>query len=280
MSFEIFCEDLEQVLMLIEQGIQERQTYDNALENEIMKKGSKIPKIVLSKILDATKILLTPSKHIERFIVVTGIDKSGKETQCFNPENIRGVTSINDYLSRRSHRVLKISLPSYNTLLGSLIASYLKRKNKGIQLRGQISREYAWVLWSLDRAQYNSQIVEWIEGGPRHVALSKRWLESNVAYQVVNKIDEKRILSFERNIVKPDYIFIIDIPVSVVFERIKNSKERMDRYEDRELLEKVRKIFLNLHRFYPYGKIFVLNGLQAPERVNIEILEKLRDLGF
>jgi len=280
MPIEVPAEDLQQVLKLIEEEIASEKISIFLLERKIRIKGKNIPNEILNDMINATKYLVAPSEPVlGKFLVITGIDKSGKETQCFNPKRIKGVLSIYDFLIGLSYKVLKVSLPSYETNLGALVASYLKKESNVI-IKGELSKDYAWILWSLDRAQHNGAIIEWLNDDPDNVVLSKRWLESNVVYQKANGIDEKRISNLEENMVKQGYTFIIDLPVDTALKRIDGLECKEDLYEDAIFLEKVRKLFLNLKDYYPFGKIFAVDGMDPPDVVNKQILDILKELGF
>ncbi|MGQ9469348.1 MAG: dTMP kinase [Nitrososphaerales archaeon] len=280
MPIEVPAEDLQQVLKLIEEEATSEQIALYLLERKIRIKGKKIPAEILNDIVKATGNLVNlPESVTGKFIVVTGIDRAGKETQCFNPKRIEGVLSIYDFLTQSSYKVKKVSLPSYDTNLGALVASYLKKESNVI-IKGELSKDYAWILWSLDRAQHNDAIVEWLKYDQKNIVLSKRWLESNVVYQKANDIDEKRILSLERNLAKQDYTFVIDLPADMALKRIDKIESGKDIYEDVIFLEKVRKLFLNLQDYYSFGKAFIVNGMNSPDVVNKQILDKLRELGF
>jgi thymidylate kinase len=147
-------------------------------------------------------------------------------------------------------------------------------------IKGELSKDYAWILWSLDRAQHNNEILEWLKDDPKNIVLSKRWLESNIIYQKANEIDEKRILNLEKNVIEQDYTFIIDLPADIAIKRIDKLDSKEDLYEDVIFLEKVRKLFLNLQEYYHFGKTFTINGMNPPSVVNKEFLDLLRELGF
>lgn len=280
MPIEVSAKDLQQVLKLIEEEVKPEKISPILFERKIRIKGKNIPAEILNDIVKGVKNLVAPLKPVlGKFLVVSGIDKSGKETQCFNPKRIEGVLSIYDYLTQSSHKVKKVSLPSYDTNLGALVASYLKRESN-IIIKGELSKDYAWILWSLDRAQHNDVIVDWLKTSSKNVVLSRRWLESNVAYQKANDVDVKRILDLEKNIIKQDYTFVIDLPAEIAIKRVDKIESEKDLYEDVAFMEKVRKLFLNLQEYYPFGKAFIINGANPLHVVNKQILDLLRELGF
>lgn len=275
MSKEVPAEDLQRVLEFIEDRVSSEAVSSPLLEEGIRMKAGGIPKDLLEEIIKAAKALLIPIGPIlGKFLVVTGIDRSGKETQCFNPFGVEGVVPIYDALTDWSYEVLRISLPSYETSLGSLVGAYLKRRTD-VVIKGEISKSHAWILWSLDRAQHHDAIAGWLRKGRRRIILSKRWTESNVAYQKPQGVNEKRILSLERHITKQDYTIILDLPPKVALQRVEGAR---DVYENITLLEEVRQIFAELPKYYPFGKTFIVNGARPPQEVNNQTLNLLKEL--
>jgi thymidylate kinase len=283
MLIRLHASDLEQLLRLLEEENQNQNTkrYRIRLEEKIANMHLNIPKKILKEFIKISEILVTPPRvNVGKMIVVTGLDKSGKETQALNPERNPRITSIYDYLLSKSYRVMKVLLPSYRNTFGALIASYLGKEGSQFQIIGELSEDMAWILWSLDRAQHNPEVERWLSTGLFDVVVSKRWTESNIAYHKAKGVDEKRILMFERNIIKPTYTFIIDISPELALQRMRVSKEKPDKYETIEFLREVRKNYLNLHQYYPYGKIFYFDGSGSLEEVNKKLLQKLDELGF
>jgi thymidylate kinase len=175
---------------------------------------------------------------------------------------------------------LTLALPSYHTAFGSLIASYLGKENPTVTIAGDLSKDIAWVLWSLDRAQHNPEVAKWLEGNPRNIVLSKRWTDSNIAYQGPLGISEKRILQFERNLVKADYTIVLDVPLDLVFRRMEVSGEIPDKYETPEFLSKVSNIYKNLEQLYPIGKILHIDGSGSFEEVNATLIKTMSSMRF
>jgi len=277
----IDASDLEQLLTIIEKETSIKEGLHERLTAQIANKRLNVPRKVLEEFITASEILATPRKvNSGKMIVLTGLDKSGKETQAFNPERNPRITSICDYLLSRSYNVLKISLPSYKNTFGSLVAAYLRKEDSGVQILGELNERVAWILWSLDRAEHVLEVEKWLESSPSNVVVCKRWTETNIVYQKANGIVEKRILELERNIIKQTYTFVIDVSPEIVLERMHTSGEKPDRYETTEFLKKVRRNYNKLHEYYPFGKIFYLDGSGSFEEVNKRLLQKLNEFEF
>jgi thymidylate kinase len=268
---------IENVLFALEEIVDESgKVSENerpTLYQKLQKKDWGIPKTLFQEFIKVTKILVRSSHpSLGRLVVVTGIDKSGKETQAFNVDNKPGILSLYDYLVGKSFKVLKVALPSYDTILGSLVASYLRKENSAITIVGNLGKDIAWVLWSLDRAQHNPKVERWLCKDTKNIVLAKRWTESNIAYQKALGVSEKRILQFERSIVRADYTLVLDVPSKSIFKRMEASGEMPDKYETPELLSKVSDAYKNLQHFYPYGRILHIDGSGSFEEVNKRLI--------
>jgi dTMP kinase len=207
--------------------------------------------------------------------VITGIDKSGKETHAFNPDGLAEVTSAKDYLAKMGYNPLTINLPSYDTQLGSLVSAYLRRPSD-IQLAGSLDPEYAWILWSLDRVQHLNKVRKWLRK-PGNVLLAKRWLESHLVYQSAMGIDYTRILKFEANVIKQGYTITLDVPVKESLAR-KGSSDKDDLYETEKTLQEVRNRYLNLPSLYPYGSCYIIDASRSLKDVNQDLIAVLASL--
>lgn len=278
MVTEIPGDDLEDILEITEGAVSGSDAKFSSLEKRLLEGGYDLPSPILRGILDAAgELLKPPESSAGSFLVVSGIDKAGKTTQCFNPEMLDGVTSIYDYLVDSGKRVLTLSLPSYDTLLGSLVGAYLGKKGR-IAIKGQVSKEFAWILWSLDRAQHNAEVSSWLKDDAWSVVLSNRWTESNLVYQQTEGIDEQRILRLERNVLKPTHTILLDIPVDIVDKRLKLSGGSRDFYEDSSLLETVRNRYLRLAESYQFGQIYLVDASRPAEAVSKDIIATLKNV--
>ena len=110
--------------------------------------------LLAEDIIRSYKNLIDEKSYIKngKFIVVSGIDKSGKETQAISGTGC--VKPLRQFLVEKGFNVMTILQPSYDTRLGSLIKYYLTESKKTIKP--------AWMLWSLDRAQHKEKIIEWL----------------------------------------------------------------------------------------------------------------------
>jgi len=235
--------------------------------------GWRIPTEVAKEFVEVGRSLITfrPSPRAGRFLVISGVDKSGKETHSFNQSRLAKVTSVYDHLNSNGFKVLPVSLPSYETLLGSLVGAYLGRNNLGVHIRGELSSSFAWLLWSLDRAQFNRKVDAWLAVGPKNIVLAKRWTESHAVYQPEVGVDRGRVIRFEEKVVKQDFTVVLDISPAQALLRLRSRSDR-DNYEHASLIERVRRRYLSLSEIYPYGEVYLVDASRSLEDVNADIL--------
>ena len=96
--------ELEGVLSFIEENI--RTIPLKELLFEVSSNGHKLPKELVRGINKAISELVGPRRQsIARFIVVSGPDRSGKETQCFNRRHFDGIIGLNKFLFNQGSMV-------------------------------------------------------------------------------------------------------------------------------------------------------------------------------
>jgi thymidylate kinase len=232
-----------------------------------------LPQALTAEVIKVSLSLIAfrPSKRKGKFVVLSGVDKSGKETHCFNQSRLRGITSVYDHLVARGFAVFPVHQPAYDTLLGSLVGAHLGRRIGGLEVRGEVGSRYAWILWSLDRAQFNGRVDDWLSSGSRSVVLAKRWTESHAVYQPEVGVEYERVIRFERNVVKQDVTVVLDVSPAVALQRLKSRTDR-DNYEHASLIKRVRDRYLRLSEIYPYGEVFLVDASRRLEEVNADIL--------
>jgi thymidylate kinase len=233
----------------------------------------RIPVKVAKEFVEVSKSLIAfqPSPRAGKFLVISGVDKSGKETHSFNQSRLAKITSVYDHLNSKGFKVLPVSLPSYETLLGSMVGAYLGRRDSVVEIRGELSGSFAWLLWSLDRAQFNSRVDGWLAAGSRNIVLAKRWTESHAVYQPEVGVDRERVIRFEGRVVKQDFTVVLDISPAQALLRLRSRSDR-DNYEHASLIERVRRRYLTLSEIYPYGDVYLVDASRSLEEVNADIL--------
>lgn len=169
-----------------------------------------------------------------RYIVVEGIDGSGKTTQ---------VERLKTRLEEKGMKVIENSEPNTFDEIGKLIREVLAAKVK----IPPVAIQY---LFSANRATTHQDIViPALERG--EYVVSHRCFWSAVAYGIVDRGGEDKesagnqlliaqsILSMYHQFIAPDFTFYLDIPVTEALERIDKMGKQKEIYEKEETLKKI-----------------------------------------
>jgi len=167
------------------------------------------------------------------FVVFEGITASGKKSQ---------INLFMERLQKAGKEVVKISFPNYETEIARLTK------------RGDVDTFTQALLFAADRQHYQQRIKQLLDKGT--TILCDRYCYSNFAYQSVKGVPLDWLVQIERNIIKPDFVFFVDVPITVSLSRVQQAniedftkREIMERLQrERENLEKIRDIYLYLSK--------------------------------
>ncbi|MHC1590722.1 MAG: dTMP kinase, partial [Candidatus Helarchaeales archaeon] len=152
-----------------------------------------------------------------KFIVIDGIDGSGSTTHS---------KLLADWFSSMNYEVILTREPT-DGKIGRIIRQSLQKDDK------TPNPILDALLFAADRQDHQELIRNSIKTGK--VIISDRYVESSFCYQG-QFLDLEFIETINKDIIKPDITFILDIPVDACFQR----KSMNEKYEKKQLLEKVR----------------------------------------
>ncbi len=261
MSCEVSAAELGRVLRMVERG-----------DPEAIRAAAELGPAGAEMSLAASLTIEPPARRAGLFVVLTGIDRAGKETHAFNPAHIPGVRPLVDVLGEMGYEVLGVRQPEYGFASGQLIRSYLGLEG-WCRLRGKLEEDVAWILWSMNRALVNRAAAHWLSKDGRAV-IAKRWGESNLAYHAPQGVEPSRILSLESRFLRPDVFLVLDLDPSVAASRMEGGA---DAFESRaRLLSEARRILLELDRYFPGSEVIRVDASRSPASVSAELVEALR----
>ncbi len=192
------------------------------------------------------------------FIVIEGIDGSGKSTQA---------SLLQQHLTNSGRDALLKAEPSTGPW-GQKIREILGGDRVP-------PAEEQLKLFLLDRADDTEKnILPALAKG--QIMILDRYYFSNAAYQGAMGLDPQFILEENRkqNFPLPHRVYFIDIPVETALERIgrRNRNSSRDIFEKEEFLQKVRTIYLSME---PEGLV-IIDGNDTPEAVSSRITADLQ----
>ncbi len=206
-----------------------------------------------------------------KYIVIEGIDGSGKTTQ---------VHLIKEALEKRGKTVLETSEPNVHDEIGALIRKVLSAEIK----IPPVAIQY---LFSANRATTHQEIIIPALRSGAYV-LSHRCFWSAVAYGMVDRADEVKdetgnqiliaqsILSMYHQFIVPDLTFYLDVSVETAVSRLSGMDKEKEIYEKRETLEKIKAGYQWLVEKFP-EKFIVIDGDQPVEKITEEIVSSINN---
>ncbi|MEX2145058.1 MAG: hypothetical protein WD712_01650 [Candidatus Spechtbacterales bacterium] len=227
-----------------------------------------------------------PTKQKGLFIVIDGIDGTGKTTQ---------VERIKELALGEGYDVRVADFPRYGEKSAGPVELYLTGE---LGTADGVGPYRASVLFAVDRYCFASQLREWLEAG--YLVLSNRYVASNLGHQG-GKIDDKTErdkfwqwtfdLEYKTfGIPRPDINFILNADPSIAYELVAKKGERAylkgqkrDLHEqDMEHLRRSSESYLSLAEKFP-REFEVINCsrqgdiLPIPEITNV-LWERVKSL--
>ncbi|PUA31186.1 MAG: dTMP kinase [Candidatus Terraquivivens tikiterensis] len=183
-------------------------------------------------------------------VAVEGIDGAGKTTQS---------KALVRLLRKNGYDAIYTSEP---TSVG--VGKLLRRPGLG-----KVPPALEALLFAADRMEHVRRVIE---PGLRkgYVIVSDRYVHSSIAYQGAMLGDAEWVRTVNRFAPKPDVAFLLDVEPRLALSRIRRPRSRFERLE---LLEAVRKIYLEMAGA---GELILLDGTKPPGQVTEELLARLR----
>ena len=182
-----------------------------------------------------------------KFIVIEGIDQSGKKTQSI---------LLRNRLKKKGYKVGYISFPKYNTSIGKLVKKCLHDDS--------FSLEMSHILLSANRWEAEKEIRYKLEN--MDFVVCNRYCDSNIAYGLANGLKKEWLENLDLGLPRPDLTILIDIPIT---ESVFRKSENRDRYEkDRKFLNNVKSRYKKLATMNKWSRI---KGNRSKEEVSKEI---------
>lgn len=187
------------------------------------------------------------------FIVIEGLDGSGKSTQ---------MELLREYLDENEKSFQYLHFPRLEEgVYGKLIARFLRGEMGVIN---QVDPYLVALIFAGDRADASQIINEWINEG--NIVLLDRYVYSNIAFQcakIENREERERLrdwildLEFQNNqIPRPDINLFLDVPLKFIDAQLNSDRKGVDRdylkgqkdIHESSLLfqERVREVYLSL----------------------------------
>ena len=167
------------------------------------------------------------------FIVLDGLDGSGKSEMMIQ---------LNDYLSKNDkYKVLVTREPTdsrYGKEIRGILTSEKDPQINGQKLLGLFIKDREYHLKNI--------IVPFLNklDGEVNIVICDRYYYSTIAFQALQGLDIKMLREINKEFLKPDVAFILDINPDIALERIKGREK--EKFEQLEFMNKLREKFLEV----------------------------------
>jgi len=183
------------------------------------------------------------------------LDGAGISTQALYLEN---------HLSKLGYRTLLTKEPTTG-LIGGLIRSALKDDWRTSYLSLQL-------LFSADRAKHLAEEIEpALKSGK--IVICDRYMFSTLAYGFASGINFEWLYSINKTFRMPDMTLFIDVSPDISVNRIAKGREKRELFEKREMLNKVRRAYLNLAKKFKFKIVNGENGVDETSKMVAEVVD-------
>ncbi|MGB9703414.1 MAG: dTMP kinase [Candidatus Micrarchaeales archaeon] len=190
-----------------------------------------------------------------KFIVIEGIDGSGKSTQA---------SLLYSFLLKKYKKVLLTKEPTYS-IIGSLIRAALNKEWKTTNTVLQL-------LFCADRAHHLKSLMPFLRKGG--IVISDRYAFSTIAYGSASGLDYKWLVDINSALPYPDLTIIIDISPQTALKRINALQRKKSLFEEKNFLTRVREFYLKIAS--EFKNVKVVDGEKSVEEVRNEIIKNVK----
>ncbi|GMM51847.1 bifunctional thymidylate/uridylate kinase [Starmerella bacillaris] len=166
------------------------------------------------------------SHYPGRLIVIEGLDRAGKSTQC---------SRLFRTLEQNGRNVEMIKFPDRGTPMGQIIDKYLTDNTMNL------SDQAIHLLFSANRWEQVPHIIDKLKKGT--VLIVDRYMYSGIAFSAAKGLDFNWCKSPDVGLPEPDLVIFLDVSIETASKRGGYGEER---YENAEIQSRVRSQFLKL----------------------------------
>jgi dTMP kinase len=182
-----------------------------------------------------------------QIIVLEGIDKAGKGTQCKLLQNDIMKAGLNCKI---------LDFPDYSTPIGKEIRLFLDGKRA-------YSREVQHMLLSINRWEKKAEIEKMIQNGT--IIIMDRYYQSNIVYGLSNGLDLNWLINLDKGLPQEDIVIILEIDPGTSYKRVNHNRDLFEK--NLEFLSNVKQNYQKLSQVYNWE---IINGEETVEKIHIK----------
>lgn len=182
-----------------------------------------------------------------RIIVLEGIDKAGKGTQC---------KLLQNDIMKAGFNCKIIDFPDYSTPIGKEIRLFLDG-------RRSYSSEVQHMLLSVNRWEKKEEIEKMLQNGT--IIIMDRYYQSNIVYGLSNGLDLNWLINLDKGLPKEDIVIILEIDPATSYKRVNRNRDLFE--NNLEFLSNVKQNYQKLSQVYNWK---IVNGEETVEKIHLK----------
>ncbi len=182
-----------------------------------------------------------------RIIVLEGIDKAGKGTQC---------KLLQNDIMKAGFNCKIIDFPDYSTPIGKEIRLFLDG-------RRSYSSEVQHMLLSVNRWEKKEEIEKMLQNGT--IIIMDRYYQSNIVYGLSNGLDLNWLINLDKGLPKEDIVIILEIDPVTSYKRVNRNRDLFEK--NLEFLSNVKQNYQKLSQVYNWK---IVNGEETVEKIHLK----------
>ena len=182
-----------------------------------------------------------------RIIVLEGIDKAGKGTQC---------KLLQNDIMKAGFNCKILDFPDYSTPIGKEIRLFLDG-------RRSYSSEVQHMLLSVNRWEKKEEIEKMLQNGT--IIIMDRYYQSNIVYGLSNGLDLNWLINLDKGLPKEDIVIILEIDPATSYKRVNRNRDIFEK--NLEFLSNVKQNYQKLSQVYNWN---IVNGEETVEKIHLK----------
>jgi dTMP kinase len=189
-----------------------------------------------------------------QIIVLEGIDKAGKGTQC---------KLLQNDIIKAGFNCKILDFPDYSTPIGKEIRLFLDGKRS-------YSKEVQHMLLSVNRWEKKEKIETMLQNGT--IIIMDRYYQSNIVYGLSNGLDLNWLINLDKGLPEEDIVIILEIDPETSYKRINHNRDLFEK--NLEFLLNVKQNYQKLSQIYKWR---IINGEETIEKIHMKISSIIKE---
>ena len=183
-----------------------------------------------------------------QIIVLEGIDKAGKGTQC---------KLLSNAIKKAGIDCIIMDFPDYSTPIGKEIRLFLDG-------RRSYSTEVQHLLLSVNRWEKKEDIEKIRQNGT--IIIMDRYYQSNLVYGLSHNLDLNWLINLDEGLPREDLVIILEIDPETSYRRVNHNRDIFEK--NLEFLLTVKQNYRKLSKVYGWK---IINGEEKVEKIHNKI---------